>query len=202
MRQHRLSLIGSLIVRKLFAFSLLVLAAVPLTGCAPVVIGGVGAGAMIVDDRRTASTVLMDKEISLTAEARINDAKLRDAHVNVTSFNRRVLLTGEAESDSQRGKIADIVKDVANVREVIDELAVVPPSTFGSRSSDAFLTTKAIARMIDDKRFNANHIKVVSERGNIYLMGLVKRAEADAAAEVAASTAGARGVIKAFEYLD
>lgn len=189
-------------MRKLFAFSLLVLAAVPLTGCAPVVIGGVGAGAMIVDDRRTASTVLMDKEISLTAEARINDAKLRDAHVNVTSFNRRVLLTGEAESDSQRGKIADIVKDVANVREVIDELAVVPPSTFGSRSSDAFLTTKAIARMIDDKRFNANHIKVVSERGNIYLMGLVKRAEADAAAEVAASTAGARGVIKAFEYLD
>lgn len=189
-------------MRKFFALSLIFLSALPLTGCAPVVIGGVGAGALIADDRRTTATVLMDKEIELTASARLNEAKLRDAHINVTSFNRRVLLTGEAESDSQRGMIAAIVKDVANVREVIDELAVAPPSTFGSRSSDAFLTAKAIARMIEDKRFNANHIKVVSERGNVYLMGQVRRAEADAAAEVAASTAGARGVVKAFEYLD
>lgn len=189
-------------MRKFIALSLIAIAALPLTGCAPAVIGGVGAGAMIADDRRSPSMVLMDKEIMLTAETRIAEAKLRDAHVNATSFNRRVLLTGEVESDAQRAQVVGIVKDNSNVRDVIDELAIVPPSSFGSRSSDSFLTAKAIARLVDDKRINANHVKVVSERGNIYLMGLVKHAEADAAAEIAASTAGAKGVFKAFEYLD
>ncbi len=189
-------------MRKFFTVSLLCLAAIPLSGCAPVVIGSGVAGALIADDRRTPSTVLMDKEIVLTASSRLYEAKLSESNVNVSSFNRRVLLTGETNSDAQRAKIAAIAGGVANVREVIDEVAVVPTSSFGSRGSDVLLSAKVIARLIEDKRFNANHIKVVTERGNIYLMGLVKRTEGDAAAEVAAGTEGARGVVKAFEYMD
>ena len=189
-------------MRKFFIVSLLCLAALPLSGCAPVVIGGGVASALIADDRRTPSTVLMDKEIELTVAARLYEAKLDLAHVNVGSFNRRVLLTGEAESDAQRAKVAQIVGGVANVREVIDELAVAPPSSLSQRSNDVYLSTKVLARLIDDQRFSANHVKVTSERGIVYLMGLVKRAEANAAAEVAAGTQGARGVVKAFEYLD
>ena len=189
-------------MRKFFTLSLLCLAALPMQGCAPVVIGGGVASVLIADDRRTPTTVLMDKEIELTATARIYDAKFSQAHVNVNSFNRRVLLTGEVESDAQRAKIGAIVGAIANVREVLDELALAPPSSIGSRGSDVFLTTKAYGRLLDDKRFNANHIKISTERGSIYLMGLIKRAEGDAAAEVAAGTEGARGVVKAFEYID
>lgn len=189
-------------MRNIFSLCLLCLAALPLSGCAPVVIGGVGAGVLMADDRRTPSTVLMDKEIELTASSRLYEAKLELAHVNAGSFNRRVLLTGEADSDAQRAKIVQIVRDIANVREVIDELAVAPPSSLSNRSNDVYLTTKVLARLIDDQRFSANHIKVISERGIVYLMGLVNHREADAAAEVAAGTQGARGVVRAFEYLD
>lgn len=189
-------------MRNIFSLCLLCLAALPLSGCAPVVIGGVGAGVLMADDRRTPSTVLMDKEIELTATARLYDAKLDQAHVNVGSFNRRVLLTGETDSDAQRARIAQIIGGIANVREVIDELAIAPPSSLSNRSNDVYLSAKVLARLIDDQRFSANHIKVISERGIVYLMGLVKRKEADAAAEVAAGTQGARGVVKAFEYLD
>lgn len=189
-------------MRNALLIALIGLAALPLTGCAPVVVGGVGAGALMVDDRRTPTTYLMDEEIELTAAARLMNAKLDGVHVNYTSFNRRVLITGEASGEAGRAKVEEIAKGVVNVRETINEVALASPSSLVGRSNDSYITAKVKTRLFDDGRVSGNHIKVVTERGIVYLMGLVKRAEGDAAAEVAAGTGGVLRVVKVFEYLD
>lgn len=189
-------------MRNLILTALLGLTAVNLGGCVPVVAVGVGAGAMMADDRRTASTYLMDEEIELKAAGRIRDAYKEGVHVNVTSYNRRVLLTGEAVDAGARAKVEQISREVPNVREVQNEVLLAGPSSIMARSSDAYVTTKVKARFLDDRRFSANHVKVVTEAGTVFLMGLVKREEGDAAAEVAAKTSGVGKVVKVFEYID
>lgn len=179
------------------------LAVAPLTGCAPLVATGVGAaGVMIADDRRTTGTYLLDEEIELRAGHRVRDKRIEGVHANFTSFNRRVLVTGEAPTEAAKGEVTDIVRAVPNVREVVNDLTVMPPSGFTSRSTDGYVTAKVKTRFLEDERFSANHVKVVTERGVVYLMGLVKRDEASAAAEIAARTSGVTKVIKVFEYMD
>ncbi|MDO9225322.1 MAG: BON domain-containing protein [Pseudomonadota bacterium] len=189
-------------MRNLILTALLGLAAVNLSGCVPVVAVGIGAGAMMADDRRTASTYLMDEEIELKVASRIREAYTEGVHVNVISYNRRVLLTGEAADAAARAKAEQIAKDVTNVREVQNEILLAGVSTIMARSNDAYITTKVKARFLDDRRFSVNHVKVVTEAGTVFLMGVVKREEGAAAAEVAAKTSGVAKVVKVFEYID
>jgi osmotically-inducible protein OsmY len=178
------------------------LSLLPLGGCVPVVAGGVGAGILMAEDRRTSGTYLMDEEIELRAASRIRESHGENTHVNVTSYNRRVLLTGEAPDAAVRAKVQDITKGVPNVREVLNELVIGGTTTFTARTNDSYLTAKVKARFLDDKRFNVHHVKVVTEAGTVFLIGMVKREEGNAAAEVAARTSGVSKVVKVFEYMD
>lgn len=190
-----------LVLRALLGLSV-GLSVMPLSGCVPVIAGGVGAGILMADDRRTSGTYLMDEEIELKVAHRIRDNQGANTHVNVTSHNRRVLLTGEVPDTTVRAKVLEIVKSSPNVREVQNELAIGAPSAFTARTNDGYITAKVKTRFLDDKRFSANHVKVVTEASTVYLMGLVKREEGNAAAEIASRTGGVSKVVKVFEYLD
>lgn len=189
-------------MRTLILAALLAASTVNLSGCVPAAALGVGAGAMIANDRRTTGTYILDEEIELKVASRIREAYPEGVHVNVTSFNRRVLLTGETADAAARAKAEEIARQVPNVREVNNEIALAGVSSIMSRTSDVYISTKVKARFLDDKRFQFNHVKVTTEAGAVYLMGLVKRAEGAAAAEVAARTGGVVKVVKIFEYLD
>jgi osmotically-inducible protein OsmY len=181
---------------------LILLTAAALSGCFPVVATGLGAGVMMADDRRTSGIYIEDERIEIRAQADIAKLKNDKVHVNVTSFNRVVLLTGEVPDAATRGTIEKLVADVDNVNRVQNELAIGRPSTLGERSNDIYLTTKVKGRYLGNKSFSANHVKVVVEQGTVYLMGLVKHEEASAAAELSASTTGVKRVVKVFEYID
>lgn len=176
--------------------------AVPLSGCAVVAGGAAATGALMIEDRRSAGTYLVDEEIELKAAGRLNDKRIEGVHASFTSFNRRVLITGEVPTEAVRGQVADLVRGVPNVREIANELAVAAPTSLGSRTNDGYITAKIKTRFLDDKRFQAHHVKVVTENGVAYLMGIVKRAEGAAAGEIAAKTSGVTRVVKVFEYLD
>lgn len=185
-----------------YALILGLAAVTTLPGCAVVAGGAAGTAVLVAEDRRTAGTYLMDEEIELKAASRVREQSVEGLHVNVTSFNRRLLITGEAPTEAARARVAELVRGVPNVREVVNELALSSPTSLTSRGNDGYTTAKVKTRFLDDKRFAALHVKVVTENGVAYLMGLVRHAEGNAAAEVAAGTAGVRRVVKVFEYMD
>jgi len=189
-------------MKKLVLCALLGLSVLPLSGCAPIVVGGVGASVLMAEDRRTSGTYLMDEEIELKTTSRIRENHGENTHVNITSYNRRVLLTGEAPDATVRAKVQDIAKNVPNVREVQNEVIIGGTTTYTARTNDSYITAKVKARFLDDKRFSANHVKVVTEAGTVFLLGLVKRDEGNAAAEIASRTGGVMKVVKVFEYMD
>ena len=172
-----------------------------LTGCVAAVVGGAGGAALVGADRRTVGTVTEDQGIELKTGNRISD-KYPDAHINVTSYNRMVLLTGETTSSEARAEIEKIARAVENVRGVYDEIAIVGNSSLGTRTNDSFLTSKVKARFVDAGKFNAVHVKVVTESGVVYLLGLVTHKEADDATEIARTTSGVQKVVRLFEFLD
>lgn len=172
------------------------------SGCAPLVVGGAATGVLMAEDRRTAGTYIMDEEIELKAASRADEAKLTNTHVNFTSYNRRVLMTGETPDAQLKARLTEIVKGVPNVREVINEVAIAAPTSLISRSNDTLLTARVKARLIDDRRLQAHLVKVVSENGVVFLIGIVKRDEAEAAADVASKTGGVTRVVTAFEYIN
>lgn len=186
----------------LIALLLGLAAAATLPGCAVVAGGAAATGVMMADDRRTTATYLMDEEIELKAASRLRELKIEGVHVDVTSFDRRLLITGEAPTEAVKNRVGEAAREVANVREIANELAISPPTSLASRTNDGYTTAKIKTRFLDDKRFSANHVKVVTENGVAYLMGIVKRSEGAAAAEVAAKTSGVRRVVKVFEYVD
>jgi len=189
-------------MRKLALLACLLALTPALHGCFPAVATGVGTGVLMADDRRTSGIYVEDQGIELKASNRIGEKFGSNTHVNVTSYNLAVLLTGEAPDEATKAAVADIVKGVPNVRQVFNEIAIGAPSSFSERSSDTYLTTKVKTRMLDSQKFHANHVKVVTEAGIVYLMGIVKRAEADAATEIARTTSGVKRVVRLFEYLD
>jgi osmotically-inducible protein OsmY len=190
-------------MRKLLLVTLLGLGAtLPLAGCFPVVAAGVGVGAMMADDRRSAGTYLDDEVIELKAFDRFHRARLDGVHAGFTSFGHRLLITGQASTEALKDKVGEIARGVPGVREVFNELTVGKPIDFGTRSNDSLITAKVKTRYLGDKRFDANHVKVVTEDGVVYLMGLVTHAEASAAVEAAAHTSGVKRVVKVFEYTD
>lgn len=173
-----------------------------LSGCAAVVVGGAATGAMMADDRRTSATYVMDEEIELKCGNRLREKNLPDVYASFTSYNRRVLITGQAPNDQVKAEVGDIARTVPNVRDIDNEMTIGAPSSFATHTSDAYVTTKVKARFVDNKQFDANHVKVVTESGVVYLMGLVTHAEGDAAAEIAAQTSGVSRVVKVYEYID
>ncbi len=172
-----------------------------LQGCFPVIAGGIAAGAMSIDDRRTLGAQAEDKTIFAKAEGRLGEKLGNAAHVNVTSFNRKVLLTGEVPTAAAKADAEKIVGGVENVLSVINELQVAGASSLTARTSDSILTGKVKGNFVDDKDLLANAFKVVTEDGVVYLMGLVTRQEGDLAARVAARTSGVKQVVKVFEYI-
>ncbi|MBM4189698.1 MAG: BON domain-containing protein [Betaproteobacteria bacterium] len=190
-------------MRSPFLFALSLLAAGLLSGCAPVIVGGAGVGVLMTEDRRTVTTYLMDEEIELKAAHRTSEAKLDKVHANFTSYNRRVLITGEAPTEALKARVGEIARGVENVREgeVKNEMQIAAPTSLVTRSNDVLLTTQVKAGLFNDRRINANQIKVVTENGVVFLMGIVKPAEGNAAAETASKVSGVTRVIKVFEDL-
>jgi osmotically-inducible protein OsmY len=178
------------------------LAVLQLNACAPLVVGGamVG-GTMVAIDRRTTGTQLEDQTIESKASSHIHDLVGDRAHVNVTSYNRAVLLTGEAATDADRAAIEQAVQRVENVRSTVNELAVMLPSSLSTRSNDSYLTGKVKATYIDAKDLQANAFKVVTERGNVYLMGRVTEREATRATDLARTVGGVQKVVRVFEIV-
>jgi len=181
---------------------LLVLVSGALQGCFPVVAAGVGAGALMANDRRTTGAYVEDEAIEDKAVNLIDKQYKNKVHVNVTSFNRSVLLSGEVPTAADKVEIEKLITSIQNVRNVNNELAVSGLSGLTSRGSDSLITSNVKVRFMNNKRFNADQIKVVTENGTVYLMGIVKHDEAAAATEITSNTSGVQRVVKLFEYLD
>jgi len=176
------------------------LAAALLQGCAPVVMVGAGAAVMSFEDRRTTGAQVDDETIELRAGNRIDDRYGNRVHVNVTSYNRYVLLTGEVPDEAARGEVEKIARSVTNVLGVSNDLQVAGISSATSRSNDTFLTTNVKTRLLNSDKFNGIHVKVVTEASVVYLLGVVTEQEATEAVELARTTSGVRKVVKMFEY--
>ena len=186
------------------ALVLITLAVIPLLhGCAPLVIGGAAAGGvMVAQDRRTVGTLTEDEGIEIKASGRIGERYKDGVHVNVTSYNRTVLLTGEVPDAGARAEVERIARGVENVRGVYNETVVSGVTSYTARSNNAITTSKVKGRFLDAGKFNTMHVKVVTENNVVYLMGLVSKKEAADATEIARTTSGVQKVVRVFEYLD
>jgi osmotically-inducible protein OsmY len=172
-----------------------------LTGCFPIIAGGAAAGGAMVADRRTAGTYIEDQSIELKAEKAIFDKLGKDIHANVTSFNKNVLITGEAKNNSVKASAESLVKPISEVKKITNELVIGENSSLSSRSNDAYLTSKVKASFLKENKFPANYVKVVTEASTVYLLGIVTEEEANNAAEIARSVNGVEKVVKVFEYI-
>ena len=178
-------------------------AAFLLQGCAPVAItGATTAVSTVAADRRTAGAMVEDQAIEVKSRLALADQKdLNDrVHINFTSFNTVVLVSGEAPTEEDRQAVIDLVKNVEKVTVVHNEITIAAPSSLLSRSADAVVSAKIKAKLIAEKDLSTLHIKVVTENGVTYLMGLVSREEGDIATEIASRTGGVQKVVKLFEY--
>jgi osmotically-inducible protein OsmY len=173
-----------------------------LPGCVPLVATGVGTGALMAENRRTTGAQIDDDAIEAKITWRIGDHFGRDTHVDVTSFNRIVLLVGSVPDESARQEIERIARSADNVRAVQNELSIGPPPPVAEDAHDAYVTSKIKALFLDSGKFYPNHVKVNTEGTTVYLMGLVKHKEADEATEIARSVSGVNKVVRIFEYLD
>jgi osmotically-inducible protein OsmY len=190
------------------AFSIFMAAAIfacalGLSGCIPLAITGVAATASVATDRRSTGAQLDDELIEdKTAVQVLERFKGNDVHVNVTSYNGNVLLTGEVPFESVRTDIGEIAGRMPKVRSVQNDLLVGAATGLGSRSNDTLITSKVKARFVEANKFQINHVKVVTERGTVYLLGIVRPEEGNAAAEIARTTSGVQRVVKVFEYIN
>jgi osmotically-inducible protein OsmY len=171
-----------------------------LAGCFELAAVGAGAAVLSVEDRRTTGTQVEDEGIELRASNRIGERFGNKVHINVTSYNRNVLLTGEVPNAQARAEIEQIVRGLPNVRGVTNDLQVAGLSSLTARSNDGFITSKVKARFLDAGKFSPVHVKVVTEASVVYLLGIVTEKEAADAVEVARTTGGVRKVVKVFEY--
>ena len=172
-----------------------------LGACAPIIVGGAVMGSLMATDRRTAGTQIEDEGIELRAGSGVSDNLGERVHVNVTSYNRQVLLTGEVPSAQDKQLVEQVVSKVENVRAIVNELGILGNSTLTQRTSDALVTGKVKASMLDAKDLFANSFKVVTERGTTYLMGRVTQREANRATDLVRSTGGVQKVVRVLEII-
>ncbi len=173
-----------------------------ISACAPLLVGGAVVGtSMVVTDRRTSGTQLEDQSIEIKGQTRVREAVGERGHVTITSYNRNVLLSGEVAADTDKAAVEQAVAKIEGVRTVINELAVAGSSSIASRSSDLVLVSKIKASYVDAKDVFANSIKVIAERGTVYLMGRVTEREATRATDIARGVPGVQKVVKVFEVI-
>lgn len=176
-------------------------AATMLAGCVPAVVAvGAGATALIATDRRSTGAQADDEAIELKVTTSAGSTWGTEVHLNVTSYNGKVLLTGEAPTAAIRDEITRLAKGTDRVRSVVNEMAVGPDAGLQGRSNDTYLTSIVKSRFVESDKFSPTHVKVVTERSVVYLMGVVSREEGAAAAQIASTTQGVARVVKLFEY--
>ena len=175
-----------------------------LLGCAITAAGGSTAAGAVTLDRRTAVTIIEDQSIELKAYEAIRTEKelYEQTHINITSYDTAVLVTGESPLDEMREKIISIVSNIEKITHVYNEITIAAPSSMVSRSSDTYITAKVKAKIFADKILSGLAIKIVTEKGIVYLMGLVTREEAEIATNIARETGGVQKVVKLFKYID
>ena len=188
--------------RSLIAALLLGASVLPaLQGCFPLLAAGVTSGVLAAVDRRSVGTQTEDETIEWKAASRIREQFGDKVHINFTSYNRKVLVTGEALTEDVKAEAESIVGSLPNVNEVLNYLTIGSPTSFSNRSNDAFITSKVKSRSLDTGKFNPVHVKVITEAGVVYLMGMLTQPEADAAINVARHTAGVRKVVNLLEII-
>jgi osmotically-inducible protein OsmY len=185
--------------RPLALFALCGMTAISLQGCIEMAVGTAVVGTIAATDRRTFGAQTEDKAIAVKGESRV--ANMNAGHVNISSFNRKVLLTGEVPDEAMKTNVEREIADIAGVQSIVNDLVVAPPTSFSSRSNDALLTGKVKASLIDAQDISVNSFKVVTERAVVYLMGRVTQREGTRAAEVARGVAGVQKVVKVFDYI-
>ena len=172
-----------------------------LSACAPLVVGGVATGVLVASDRRTSGIQLEDEGIELRSANRLRDALGDKGHVNVTSFNRQVLLTGEVPTEQDKANVERLIGQVENVRLVVNELAVMGNSSLTQRSNDALVSGRVKAAIVDARDLTVHAFKVVTERGTVYLMGRVTQREATRVTDVVRATQGVQRVVRVLEVI-
>ena len=172
-----------------------------LTACFPLAVGGAVVGGMVATDRRTTGTVVEDEGIELRSASRIREALGDRGHVNVTSYNRQVLLTGEVPSAQDKQLVEQIVAGVDNVRNIVNELAVLGSSTLSQRSSDSLVSGRIKAGLLDASDLSSNAFNITTERGTVYVMGRVTPREAKRATEIISATSGVQKVVRILETI-
>lgn len=182
----------------------LILGAAVLHGCAPMLVAGAGTAAVAAHDRRTVGAFVDDQAIEVKVRNAIHaDETLRkETHINITSLNGIVLLSGETPTTESRDQVLARARTVAGIRQIANEIRVAPPSSFGDRSYDTWLTTKVKTKMVRVDELDSTRVKVVTENDIVYLLGLVTKKEADLATEAARTVSGVARVVKLFEYID
>jgi osmotically-inducible protein OsmY len=187
-------------MRKILLAAALAASALALQGCVAGAVVGAGTVALMADDRRTTGIYIEDENIEWKALARAYD-QFAGSHINATSYNRKLLLTGEVSTEETKKAVENAMKSIPSVVAVANELAIGPNSSVAARGHDSFVTSSVKARMVGNGKVSTTHVKVVTEAGTVYLMGLVTPTEGDAAVEIARSTAGVSRVVKVFEYI-
>ena len=175
-----------------------------LQACATAVVTGAATGATMAHDRRTTGAIIDDQGIEFKADAAIYEKKdlYNQSHINVTSYDGIVLVTGETPTQDMKDEVTNLIKAIPKVRRVHNELAIAAPSALPSRSSDAWITSKIKTKMTADEQIDPFYFKVVTERGVVYLMGMVSHAEANKAIDLVKTTSGVQRVVTIFEYTD
>jgi osmotically-inducible protein OsmY len=187
---------------RFFAFALLFAATAVLQGCIEAaVIGGAATTAYVAVDRRQPDVMLGDERVDIIASSRVGDAFKDQGHVNVTSYNYTALMTGEVPTAQMKAEAEKIVSQIPQVKSIINEIQLTGASSFASRANDSYITSKVKGNFLSENKFSINRIKVVTEAGVVYLLGLVTRVEADAATEIARGTGGVQKVVRVFEYV-
>ena len=172
-----------------------------LSACAPAAIGGAAVGGSIAIDRRTSGIYLEDQNIELKSSTKLQQNLSEAAHVSTTSYNRNVLLTGQVASEEEKTLAVNLLKEIENVRNITDGMTIGPKTSVSTRTNDTYLTSKIKAQLVKEKRVSTNHIKVVTENGEVFLMGIVTSEEGNIAVDIARHTTGVKRVVKVFEYL-
>jgi osmotically-inducible protein OsmY len=172
-----------------------------LQGCLPAVVGGAAVGVLSAHDRRSTGTQADDETTEWKAKLKVPAQYKETAHVNFTSYNRRLLITGEVPNEEAKSAIESEVRMLDGLREVYNEMGIGAASSLGSRSTDSFIDSKVKARLVDSNQISANHIKVVTERAIVHLMGIVNEREAKVAVAVARTTSGVRKVVNLMEIV-
>jgi osmotically-inducible protein OsmY len=192
-------------MRARFLFLTIFLGATALAqGCAPVIVAGGATAAVAATDRRTLGALVDDNAIELKARKALNsDPEIGDdVHVNITSVNGIVLLTGETTTAELRDRVLGLIRDIPGIRSIVNEVRVAEPRAFAYTTHDSWITGKVKAKLLGDQNIPGRQVKVVTENSVVYLMGLVKQKEGELAAEAARTVGGITRVVKLFEYLD